>query len=118
MHFNKEVEHSATDIVQIEPIPTASVSLHDDGLEVEPPNLDDWQNEEEMASENEIIPPGHGENENSNVIVEEAVDRMRLRQREPAPIPVVSINLSTFIRTNIYSLIVLITSTLIHCQFS
>jgi hypothetical protein len=40
-------------------------------------------------------------NDNSNVIVEEAVDRMRLRQREPAPIPVVSINLLTFIRTNI-----------------
>ena len=90
--------------------------MHDDGLEVEPPNLDDWQNEEEMASENEII-PGHGENENSNVIVEEAVDRMRLRQREPAPIPVVSINLLTFIRTNI-SLIILITSILIYFRFS
>ena len=86
--------------------------MHDDGLEVEPPNLDDWQNEEEMASENEII-PGNGDNENSNVIVEEAVDRMRLRQREPATIPVVSINLLTFIRTNI-SLIILLMLNITH----
>lgn len=73
--------------MQAESIPT--VPLQQDDLEVEPPNLDDWQNEGEMASENEIIPPDLGENENSNVITEEVVDRMQIRQRAPAPINVV-----------------------------
>lgn len=88
--FYEETEHSVADLVPTEPVPIAS--MHQDDLEVEPPNLDDWQNDGEMASENEIIPDGLEENGNSNGLTEEVVERMQLRQRAPAPIPVVLIN--------------------------
>jgi hypothetical protein len=88
--FNEEAEHSIADLVPTEPVPIAS--MHQDDLEVEPPNLDDWQNDGEMASENEIIPDGLEENGNSNGLTEEVVERMQLRQRAPAPISVVLIN--------------------------
>ncbi|XP_046631269.1 condensin-2 complex subunit H2-like isoform X2 [Daphnia pulicaria] len=81
-----QAEHSIADLVPTEPVPIAS--MHQDDLEVEPPNLDDWQNDGEMASENEIIPDGLEENGNSNGLTEEVVERMQLRQRAPAPISV------------------------------
>ncbi len=58
-----------------------------DDLELEPPNLEGWQNDVDMSDDN--IQPGIEENENPNRTTEEAAERMQLRQRAPAPIPAV-----------------------------